>query len=131
VVTFAVPVETLVSTTLENVTPAAVVVRVTVPPSYAKSPEALPNATVAVPPAPIDVGVVANVERVVAPALDATANGKAAAINTAPAARAFTMWRGISRKVFTRNPSFVVFIIFTPFVGAGVCQPLLRCFGTA
>jgi hypothetical protein len=47
---------------------------------------------------------------VVALALDATANGNAAAINKAPAARAFTPCRGIRRKVFTRNPSFVVFI---------------------
>jgi hypothetical protein len=47
-------------------------------------------------------------------ALAAVANaiGSAAAISTAPAARALTMWRGIRRKVFIKNPSLVVVFIF-------------------
>jgi TRAP-type mannitol/chloroaromatic compound transport system permease large subunit len=47
---------------------------------------------------------------VAAPAVEATANGSVAAISTAPAARAFTKWRGIRSKVSIKNPSFVVFI---------------------
>jgi hypothetical protein len=120
---FAVAVVVLVASAPPlNVTPVAFVVIVTLPPSCAKPvPE---NANVPDAPAPKEVPAVCEpppavvltavtavrVGAVVAPAVDATANGKAAAINKAPAARAFTPCRGIRRKVFTRNPSFVVFI---------------------
>jgi hypothetical protein len=50
----------------------------------------------------------------------AIAKGSAAATSTAPAARAFTMLRGIHLKVFITNPSLVVVFIFpfTPFIRA-------------
>jgi hypothetical protein len=106
-----------------NVTPGAFVVTVTLPPSPANvparknSPDApvpkdVPVVCVPLPSSPAVVLTdVTDVREVpAAPALDATANGNAAAINMAPAARAFTPCRGIRRKVFTRNPSFVIFI---------------------
>jgi hypothetical protein len=120
---FAVPfVEDVPSDALLKVTPVAFVVKVTTPPSWAnpvpvnvKAPDApAPKETpaVCVPPPVVVLNACTEVRvgAVAAPALDATANGNAAAINKAPAARAFTPCRGIRRKVFTRNPSFVVFI---------------------
>jgi hypothetical protein len=85
----------------EKVTPGAVDETVTVPPLSAKSlepvmvtvPEApVPNQA-AVPlcePFPGEVVLKLTLAIVVAPAADPNANGNAAAINTAPAARAFT-----------------------------------------
>jgi hypothetical protein len=87
----------------EKVTPGAVDETVTVPPLSAKSLEPV---MVTVPEAPVpnqaavplcepfpwlpDVVLKLTLAIVVAPAADPNANGNAAAINTAPAARAFT-----------------------------------------
>jgi hypothetical protein len=85
----------------EKVTPGAVDETVTVPPLSAKSLEPVmvttpeppvPNQA-AVPlcePFPGEVVLKLTLAIVVAPAADPNANGNAAAINTAPAARAFT-----------------------------------------
>jgi hypothetical protein len=58
----------------------------------------------------VTVAAVRTIGGAAAPAVVAAANGSAAATITAPAARALTMWRGIRRKVFIKNPSFVGFI---------------------
>jgi hypothetical protein len=98
------PAGSQLSVTFENVTPGAVVVKETLPPSSANVPGAEVITIVPEPPVPKYVPVVCAplpgdvvlmvklVEVIVAaaPAADATANGNAAAINTAPAARAFT-----------------------------------------
>ena len=56
--------------------------------------------------APVRVGAVA------ALAAEANAMGNAAAISTAPAARALTITRGIRLEVFIKNPSLVVVFMF-------------------
>src|ERR1700679_205500 len=102
----AVPALVLVSATLVNVTPVAVVAKVAAPPSYAKPvPE---KATVPEPPAPIAAGVVVKPVRTggdAAPAAVAIAIGNAAAASKAPAASAFTKWRCIRRGLFIVNCS--------------------------
>jgi hypothetical protein len=113
----AVPAVVEDSMTLVKVTPGAVVERLTFPPSLTRLVPV--NEIVPVAPDPMikepAVGVIsvtlaraAGVPAALASV--AAANGSAAASITAPAARALTMWRGIRRKVFIKNPSFVGFI---------------------
>jgi hypothetical protein len=79
------------------VTPAVPAVLVIVDPALSSC---------AVSNAPVRVGAVA------ALAAEANAMGNAAAISTAPAARALTITRGIRLEVFIKNPSLVVVFMF-------------------
>jgi hypothetical protein len=98
----------VVFTTLENVTPGAVVVTVVVPPRPAKVPptEKVPEApwpkygTFWAPPEMLKV---APVITSAAPAAVAIAIGSAAAASKAPAARAFTKWRCIRLGLFINS----------------------------
>jgi hypothetical protein len=105
-----------VSTTEENVTSAAVVVRVTVPPSLIKFVPVIatvPEAPAAMVLAVAPWGVNANdvtAGTVAAPAEVAIAKGSAAAASNAPAAAALTKWRCIRLGLF-------IFSI-TPFIRA-------------